>query len=244
VESEGIDRETLALPGYQDDLVRAVARANPNTVVVVNSGAPVLMPWEPDVPVIILTWFPGQEFGNALADVLLGRAEPGGRMPTTWWRRSDGLPRVQPDDGVLDYTADSGIGYRRDASDSEILFPFGHGMGYTDWEYEEMAVRAESGDDPVVTVSLRNRGERRGSEVVQVYAVRPETEILRPEWALAGFAKVEADPGEGVTAIVRPSRRTFEHWDPDTGWTTCHGQWSLAAGRSVRDLRLEDVLQI
>jgi beta-glucosidase len=166
-------------------------------------------------------------------------------MPTTWWRRPDGLPSVQPDDaGVLDYRADGGIGYRRPVANDEILFPFGHGMGYTDWEYEEMAVRAESGDGPVVNVSLRNRGERRGSEVVQVYASRQETEIVRPEWALVGFDKVEADPGKGVTAIVRLRQRAFEHWDPDTGWATEHGNWTLAAGRSVRDRRLTHELQI
>ena len=85
IESEGYDRTSLALPGHQDDLVRAVAAVNPSTVVVVNAGAPVLMPWADDVPAILLTWFPGQEYGNALADVLFGRSEPGGRMPTTWW---------------------------------------------------------------------------------------------------------------------------------------------------------------
>ncbi|MGH3668235.1 MAG: glycoside hydrolase family 3 protein, partial [Acidimicrobiia bacterium] len=114
VESEGYDRTSLGLPGHQDDLVRAVAAVNASTVVVVNAGAPVLMPWEDEVPAILITWFPGQEYGNALADVLFGWSEPGGRMPTTWWRDRDGLPSVRPNDGTLHYT-EKAIGYRRGA---------------------------------------------------------------------------------------------------------------------------------
>jgi beta-glucosidase len=236
VESEGFDRETLALPGYQDDLVRAVVGANSNTVVVVNTGAPVLMPWEREASAILLTWFPGQEFGNALADVLFGHAEPGGRLPTTWWRRSEGLPSVQPEDGVLDYTTDRGIGYRRAAPEGGILFPFGHGMGFTDWDYESMTIDTDAGEGQAVTVMVRNRGERRGSEVVQVYA-RPEAEIDCPV-ALAGFAKVVADPGEVVRAVIHPSPRAFQRWDPDSGWVLGAGPWVLTAGRSIIDQRL------
>ena len=99
IESEGYDRTNLSLPWHQDDLVRAVAAVNPSTVVVVNAGSPVLMPWADDVPAILLTWFPGQEYGNALADVLFGKSEPGGRMPTTWWRDREGLPSVRPTGG-------------------------------------------------------------------------------------------------------------------------------------------------
>src|SRR3712207_6296839 len=101
VESEGFDRDSLALPGRQDELVFRVLEANPRTVVIVNSGAPVLMPWSTQAPAVLLCWFPGQEFGNALADVVLGAAEPGGRLPTTWPASADGLPSTQPVGGVL-----------------------------------------------------------------------------------------------------------------------------------------------
>jgi beta-glucosidase len=111
VESEGFDRPSLALPGRQDELVRRVAAACPRTVVVVNSGAPVLMPWADEVAAVLLTWFGGQEFGNALADVLLGDAEPGGRLPTTWPAAEEGLPSAQPADGVLPYTEGLFVGY-------------------------------------------------------------------------------------------------------------------------------------
>jgi hypothetical protein len=112
VESEGFDRTSLALPGRQDELIRKVAAANPRTVVVVNSGAPVLLPWADQVAAVLLTWFWRAEPGNALADVLLGEAEPGGRLPTTWPASEDGLPSAQPDDGVLTYTEGLFIGYR------------------------------------------------------------------------------------------------------------------------------------
>ena len=141
VESEGFDRTSLALPGRQDELVRKVAAANPRTVVVVNSGAPVLLPWAGEVAAVLLTWFGGQEFGNALADVLLGEAEPGGRLPTTWPASEEGLPSAQPDDGVLSYTEGLFIGYRAfDRDGREPLFPFGHGGGYTTWSYESITV--------------------------------------------------------------------------------------------------------
>ena len=128
VESEGFDRASLALPGRQDELVRRVIAANPRTVVVVDSGAPVLLPWARDASAVLLTWFGGQEFGHALADVLLGEAEPGGRLPTTSPASEAGLPSTQPDHGVLTYHEGLFIGYRAYDRDGRIpLFPFGRG---------------------------------------------------------------------------------------------------------------------
>ena len=156
VESEGFDRESLALPGRQDELVRRVAEANPRTVVVVNAGAPVLLPWAAEVPAVLLAWFPGQEFGNALADVLLGVAEPGGRLPTTWPRDEDGLPSTRPVDGVLPYAEGLFIGHRAyDRDGRDPLYPFGHGSGYTTWEY----LGVEPAED-AVRVRVRNTGAR------------------------------------------------------------------------------------
>jgi beta-glucosidase len=221
VESEGFDRDSLALPGAQDELVRRVAAANPRTVVVVNAGSPVLMPWLAEVPAVLLTWFPGQEAGNAIADVLLGRAEPGGRLPTTWPGSEDGLPSTRPVEGVLSYDEGTAIGYRRPG---QPLLPFGHGLGYTTWEY--LGFEADAG---TARVRLVNAGTRRGREVVQVYTERPE---LR----LAGFAAVEADPGEEVVAEIALAERAFARWDG--GWVTEPGAYALSAGRSVADRRL------
>ena len=244
IESEGYDRTSLALPGHQDDLVRAVAAVNPSTVVVVNSGAPVLMPWADDVPAILLSWFPGQEYGNALADVLFGTSEPGGRMPTTWWRGRDGLPSVRPTGGKLRYV-ERNIGYRRADADDQVLVPFGHGLGYTEWGYETLEVAAEDPDGLSVALTIRNTGVREGSEIVQLYASRDGSAIDRPPCMLAGFGKIRLRPGEAGIAQIQIPRRVFEHWDMTSrGWTAEPGTWTLSAGRSVSDIRLSTELMI
>ena len=227
VECEGVDRVSLALPGRQDELVRRVAAANPRTVVVVNAGAPVLLPWADDVAAILLAWFPGQEFGNALADVLLGAVEPGGRLPTSWPRTEDGPPSTQPHDGVLSYDEGLFVGYRAYERDGrEPLFAFGHGLGYTEWEY--LAVEPHDG---TVTVRLRNAGARAGREVVQVYASRPGSAVERPPRWLAGFAIAEAGPGEEVEVVVTLPPRALAHWDG--GWTVEPGEFRFEARRPL-----------
>jgi beta-glucosidase len=253
VESEGFDRESLALPGRQDELVARVASANPRTVVVVNAGSPVLMPWADDVAAILLTWFPGQEAGHALADVLLGAAEPGGRLPTTWPRRAEDSPvlAVTPRDGAVGYDEDVFIGYRAwQRSGATPLFPFGHGSGYTTWAYESLSV-AGSGGLGSVEVTVRNTGGRRGREVVQVYAGLAEPgaagsgEVERPARVLAGFASVEADAGEAVTVRVPLWPRAAQVWDDGArGWRTVPGPYLVEAGRSVADLPLSTTLDL
>ncbi len=237
VESEGFDRTSLSLPGRQDELVRRVIAANPRTVVVVNSGAPVLLPWARDAAAVLLSWFGGQEFGNALADVLLGDTEPGGRLPMTWPTSQEGLPSTQPADGVLDYREGLFIGYRAfDRDGREPLFPFGHGTGYTTWSYDSMTV-ADGAAGVAVCVQVRNTGPRRGREVVQVYASRPDSAVERPAKWLAGFAAVDADPGEMVEVGILIPERVFQHWS-DAGWALEPGSFVLAAGPSSASLPL------
>ncbi len=243
VESEGFDRSSLALPGRQGELVRRVAAANPRTVVVVNSGAPVLLPWAGQVAAVLLTWFGGQEFGHALADVLLGDAEPGGRLPTTWPASQDGLPSAQPAGGVLSYTEGLFIGYRGyDRDGREPLFPFGHGQGYTTWSYDSITVDCDLAEPPgtpgvAVCVEVRNTGSRPGREIVQVYASRPDSAVERPVKWLAGFAAVHADPGETVNVGIMIPERAFQHW-ADGGWALEAGTFTLAAGSSSGSLPL------
>jgi beta-glucosidase len=239
VESEGFDRTSLALPGRQDELVARVAAANPRTIVVVNAGSPVLLPWADHVAAIVLTWFPGQEAGAALADVLLGVAEPGGRLPTTWPRREEDCPilEIKPVDGVVSYDEGVFIGYRAWLSTGATpLYAFGHGLGYTTWEYETLAVNATE-----AVVTLTNAGARPGREVVQVYVgptgeapfgagpagVAPE----RPARWLAGFAPVEAHPGETVTVRIPLPERTWQVWDD--GWRTVPGTYRVTAARAL-----------
>lgn len=252
-ESEGFDRVSLGLPGRQDELVRRVAAANPRTVVVVNTGAPVLLPWADDVPAVLLTLFPGQEYGDALADVLLGAAEPGGRLPATWPEAPDGLPLTRPSAGVLDYREGLHVGYRHfDRTGRAPRYAFGHGLGYTTWEYRtascvpppgpHQCTHPGPGDDAahaVVRVTLRNTGTRRGRETVQVYAARPGSAVERPVRWLAGFAVTEAGPGAEVTVSIPLPCARLAHWDTAAGaWAVEPGQFLLSVGRSSRDLRL------
>lgn len=248
VEAEGFDRQTLALPGRQDELVRAVAEANPRTVVVVNSGGPVLMPWRDDVPAVLLTWFPGQEFGNALAEVLLGDVEPGGRLPTTWPGRQEDVPvlSTQPnDDGVLAYEEGLHVGYRAWArSEVAPAYPFGYGLGYTTWETVELEVppTAAVGEEVVVRVRVRNTGPRTGRDVVQVYLSRPDSTLERPDLWLAGYVAVTAEPDEETDVWISVEPQAFAHWSD--GWQVELGEFLVRAGRSATDLPLAQTIEL
>jgi beta-glucosidase len=237
-ESEGYDRQTLALPGRQDELVRRIAAANPNTVVVVNAGTPVLMPWAGEVAAILQVWFPGQAFGEALADVLTGASEPGGRLPVSVPRAAADSPVLDPhpEAGNLVYSEGLLVGYRGfDRSGAEPLFCFGHGLGYAEWTYESLEA-ATSSD---VVVRIRNSGTRAGREVVQVYLEGPADDPSRPLRALAAFASISAEPGETVAVKLTLPARAFERFDESRrDWVSYPGTYTLWAGRSSRDLRL------
>jgi len=215
------------------------------------------MPWRDDVAALLLAWFPGQEAGNALADVLLGRVEPGGRMPTTWPAATEDVPVLdtKPVNGMLRYEEGLNIGYRAWLeSEVEPAFPFGHGLGYTRWTYldaEPATARLDpAGDDgsiapATVTVRVRNSGPRRGREVVQLYLGRADSEVARPLLWLAGWAVVEADPGQEVEAAVPIDRWAVRYWDESTGgWAIETGRFDVRIGRSVGDLRLATFLDV
>jgi beta-glucosidase len=240
VESEGFDRTTLALPGRQDELVFRVAAANPRTIVVVNAGSPVELPWADQVAAVLLAWFPGQEAGAAIADVLLGRAEPGGRLPTTWPVAASDCPvlNVTPKAGQLPYDEDVFIGYR--AWERGIVAPrygFGHGLGYTTWEYSDLTADASG-----VRVTVRNTGTRTGREVVQIYAGPASPDSARPHRWLAGFAAATVAPGEAATVTVGLPERTWQIWAE--GWTTQAGDYTIEAAHSLRDVRLSATVTI
>ena len=237
VESEGYDRADLRLPGRQDELVAAVAAANPRTVVVVNAGAPVEMPWRDQVAAVLLTWFGGQEYGHALADVLLGRVEPGGRLPTTWPVRLADVPVVDvtPVDGVVAYAEGVHVGYKAWLRAAvEPAYPFGYGLGYTTWETAPATVTSLGEDGLDVRADVTNVGPRAGKQVVQVYARRSDSAVERPARWLVGFAVVRAQPGQTVPVQVRVPRRAFAHWDGR--WVVEPGTFELLVGSSVADL--------
>jgi len=244
-ESEGFDRTGLRLPGRQDELVRRVAAVNPSTIVVVNSGMPVLMPWASDVAAIIQAWLPGQAMGEALADVLFGDAEPGGRLPVTLPAAEADCPVLDatPTGGVLEYREGLLVGYRGyDARGVMPLYPFGHGLGYTSWDYEvvqALTTDYRAGRDLDLRVVVRNTGSRHGKEVVQAYLAGPPGEPGRPVRVLAAFGIASAGPGERAEVTLRIPARLFARWDTDLGtWIWPGVPSTVHVGRSSRDLPL------
>ncbi|MBN9194268.1 beta-glucosidase [Microbacterium sp.] len=234
VESEGHDRTSLALPGRQDDLVRAVVAANPRTVVVVNAGSPVTMPWRDDAAAVLLTYFGGQEYGAALGDVLSGVREPGGRLPTTWPATQADVPvlDVTPVNGVMRYDEGIHIGYRAWLrAGTAPAYPFGFGLGYTTWRVEEATTAGFADDVARIAVRVTNTGDRRGKHVVQVYAERPDSAVDRPARWLVGFAVVRAAAGESQELAIDVPRRALAHWDD--GWQYEPGAYALHVSESV-----------
>jgi beta-glucosidase len=220
-ETEGRDRTTLALPGRQAELVRRVAAVNSRTVVVVNAGAPVDMEWADDVAAVLQCWFGGQEMAGGLADVLVGTAEPGGRLPTTLPMRLEHAPshaNFPGENGELRYGEGLFMGYR--GYEHNAIAPryaFGHGLSYTSFDLGEPTLSAaihRSGGTVTVTVPVKNVGSRAGSEVVQCYVAPGSSRLARPPKELKAFAKVWLPPGETATVEFVLDDRAFAYWDP------------------------------
>lgn len=244
-ETEGEDRTSLALPGDQDALVAAVVAANPNTIVVLNAGSPVTMPWLDAVPSVLQLWFPGQEIGDALVDVLTGAVEPGGRLPVTFPRRLEDTPAFAHHpgrDGRAVYAEGLFIGHRwYDREGLAPLFPFGFGLGYTTFELGTAAVAGGVDAGVSVDVTLTNTGARAGGQVVQVYVEPPAGDAARPVRHLAGFARVELAAGESGTASITLDRRTFSSW-LDGAWQVPPGDYTIHVGTSSADLHRAGVI--
>jgi len=249
VESEGYDRKNLRLPGRQDDLVEAVVAANPNTIVIVNSGSPVEMPWRNMAKAVLVTYFAGQEMGNALVDLLTGAAEPGGRLPTTWGATLAEVPVTNCDhDENLDIRYEEGIhiGYRAWLkANVEPAYEFGYGLGYTTWSIDSISKPADqaAAADFTVDVTVTNTGKRAGKHVVQVYASRHDSAIDRPVRWLVGFAVVRAEAGKTVSVPVSIRGREFANWD-NNGWNYEAGYYQLQAGSSVGNLPVSTDVKI
>jgi beta-glucosidase len=221
-ESEDHDRTSLELAGGQDGLVDAVLAANPNTVVVVNSGAPVAMDWVDQARCVLQAWFGGQEMGNAIADVITGKSEPAGRLPTTFPVRLEHTPsfgNFPGEGGQIRYGEGVLVGYRwYEARHLPTRFAFGHGLSYTDFTLGAPRLSSadfSAGETLTVEVPVTNTGTRRGAEVVQCYVAARQPRLVRPPKELKAFAKVWLDPGETVTVTIALDERAFAHWEPD-----------------------------
>lgn len=223
-ESEGRDREFLGLPGEQDELIHRVAAVNPKTIVVVNAGAPVAMPWAQDVSAIVHVWFGGQEMSEAVVDVLTGEVDPGGRLPTTFPLRIEDTPAFgsfRPENHVVRYAEGIFVGYRwYDARRIPTLFPFGHGLSYGDIAVgtpTESATTFHSGESLVVDVPVENVGTCPGTVVVQGYVVPADAPVVRPPQELKAFDKVRLDPGQLWSLQLTFDDRSFSYWHSGDG---------------------------
>ncbi|MGH8564885.1 MAG: beta-glucosidase H [Gammaproteobacteria bacterium] len=242
-ESEGHDREAMDLPGDQDALVTRVVAANPNTVVVVNSGSPVTMGWAGETPAILQIWFGGQEMANALVDVLVGASEPAGRLPTTFPMRLEHNPsygNFPGENGQIRYGEGVLVGYRwYEARRLPVRFPFGHGLSYTTFTIgapHPSFGELPSGATLTVDVPITNTGGRRGAEVVQCYVAPLSSRVVRAPKELKAFAKVWLDPGETATVRLELDDRAFAYWQPgDPDWAAIQarlaGSVPVPAGR-------------
>ncbi|MEQ8859951.1 MAG: glycoside hydrolase family 3 C-terminal domain-containing protein [Pseudomonadales bacterium] len=241
-ETEGNDRTDLDLPGAQNELIEAVLEINPNTVVVLNTGAPVAMPWFDRAGAVVQAWLPGQEFGNALADVLCGTVNPSGRLPCTIPKRLQDTPAFTSypgESGHVLYAERAFVGYRwYDARAIEPLLAFGHGLSYTEFAYHDLRLTADR-DGVRVRVEIENRGERAGQEVVQVYVAPATSRVQRPDQELRAFSKLSLDAGERRAVELRLDPRDFAIWDVVSGtWLMEAGAYEIRVGASSRDIRV------
>ncbi|KAI1761806.1 glycoside hydrolase family 3 protein [Hypoxylon sp. FL1150] len=246
-ESEGYDRKTMDLPsdGSQDRLVEAIVKANPRTVVVNQSGSPVTMPWADKVPTIIQAWYQGQEAGNALADVLFGLQNPSGKLPTTFPRRIEDTPGYHNWPGenlrVL-YGEGLYIGYRHyDGANVEPLFPFGHGLSYTTFEYGRPSLSRKTLADsaPIhLIMAVTNTGRVAGSETIQIYIRDDRSRLPRPEKELVAFEKVSLEPEETKHIVVPLDKYAVGYYDDSVpGWIAEEGSFKVLIGASATDIR-------
>lgn len=253
IESEGYDRKNLDLPECQNRLIEAVAAVQPNTVVVLHNGSPVLMPWSDRVKAILEMYLGGQAAGEATANLLFGKANPSGKLAETFPKRLEDVPSYLDFPGTeqeVQYGEGVYIGYRYyDSRNMDVLFPFGHGLSYTTFEMGQIKVsndKINDQDTVAVTVTIKNTGSRAGQEVVQLY-VEPlgERKQKRPLKELKGFEKIRLEPGESTEVEFILDKRSFSYYETRIGdWYTESGTYRLLAGNSGSNLPLYADLEV
>jgi len=248
LESEGFDRTTLRLGEGHEALIAAVTEANPRTVVVLLNGGALATPWADKPAAILESYLGGQAGGGAIADVVLGVSEPGGRLAESFpYAQEDvaadrnfpgGLTQVQYREGLY-------VGYRfHDSADVPARFPFGHGLSYTSFGYSSLSVR-KSRDGYTVSITVTNTGQRAGSDVVQVYVRDLESSVYRPYQELRAFAKVHLAPGASQQVTLRLDRRAFAVWDVAShSWVVEAGEFEVLVGASSRDIRARKIITV
>ncbi len=249
-EGEGYDRADLELPGDQNALVEAVLAANPRTVIVLLGGAPYRLPWIDHAPAVLAAWLGGEEGPDALARIILGRAEPSGRLPVSWPRRIEDTAAhgYYPGGESVRYAEGLFVGYRHfDRASTPPLFPFGYGLSYTRYAYSriEAPERVRPGEDVTVSFTLANVGERAGAETAQLY-VRPRgPSVERPVKELKGFCKVVLAPGASRSVSLTLTPQAFAFWAPDKGARVAEaGSYDILVGANAAEIELQATVRL
>ncbi|MBB6676077.1 glycoside hydrolase family 3 C-terminal domain-containing protein [Cohnella lubricantis] len=251
-EMEGADRTHLELPAAHNELIRQVAKANPRVVVALSNGAPVTMPWADAVPAILETYLGGQAAGSALWDVLLGEENPSGKLAETFPLTLEdcaATPFFPMGPDLVEYRESIYVGYRYyDKARRDVLYPFGHGLSYTKFEYAELRLsRRRMTDTEELTVSckVKNAGSRAGRETVQLYVKDVQSTIFRPERELKGFEQLELAPGEEKSVTLMLDRRAFAYYNVELrDWQVESGEFEIQLGASSRDIRLSERVHV
>jgi beta-glucosidase len=243
-ETEGNDRANLDLPSNQNELIETICKLNKNTVVVLNTGSPCEMPWIDNVNAILQCWFPGQEFGNSLADILIGKVNPSGKLPTTFPKKLSDTPAYSTYPGKdlqMDYEEGLFIGYRwYDRESIEPLFPFGHGLSYTSFEYSNLRAIPPKGNSSVAAfeVDITNTGDVAGKEVLQGYITVNKSQIERPQKELKKFEKISLESGETKKVKFELSEKDLSFWSTENNaWQVEPAEYLFSIGASATDIK-------
>jgi len=248
-ETEGNDRAEFNLPAEQNKLIEAVLQANQNTVVVVNSGSPIAMPWIEDAKAVLLTWFAGQEFGNALVDILTGEINPSGKLSTSFPRSIEDTPAYKCYPGTnqqMNYDEKLLVGYRwYDKASVPALFPFGHGLSYTHFQYSNLEVQVNERVEVSCTFIVENIGAVIGAEVSQCYVAFEHIDEMEPIKTLQGFTKERIDVHQNREIKINLTARNFSYWDVSTQtWKIRPGSYEILIGSSASNIHLRKTIML
>lgn len=251
-ESEGYDRTTLALPPNQNYLIEQLAKTQTELVVVLSNGSPVEMPWADKVKAILEAYLGGQAAGGAAADILTGRVNPSAKLAETFPLRLSDNPSYLFFPGIgdkVEYREGVFVGYRYyDSKNIKPLFPFGHGLSYTNFEYNDLQLNKKQLTDRenlTVSLQLKNVGQIKGKEIVQLYVKDLTNKVIRPDKELKAFTKIELDPGEEATVSFSLNKRAFAYYNSEIkDWHLETGEYQIMLGSSSRDIRLRDIVKV
>ena len=248
-ETEGNDRSDFNLPANQNHLIEEVLQVNPNTLVVLNTGSPVKMPWADRAEAILQTWFAGQEFGNAMVDIITGAINPSGRLPTSFPKNIEDTPAFNSYPGKdlqMNYEEKLLVGYRwYDKKDIKTLFPFGHGLSYTQFEYTDLEVEIQANNKVSCTFLIQNTGLIAGAETAQCYIGYKTDDHSEPKKTLQGFSKITLNQGDKSKVEINLNSRNFSSWsEAKQNWEVRSGSYEISIGSSAENIILQSTINL